>query len=69
MVKPSSLGMFLSGILLLIFVIVILYNHFEGTLYFDTYQSLTLLLFFTIAVGVHGLALIGFEQYNTNMLM
>jgi hypothetical protein len=44
-----------TGLLLLIFILVILYLWFNNMLHFSSYEGLTLLLLFTVAAGVHGL--------------
>lgn len=61
--NPSFLNMILGSILLLIFIIYIICAYANNTLQFDVYQSLTLLLLFTIAAGIHGLQLADAEQY------
>lgn len=53
--SPSFLGLVATGILLLIFILVILYVWWYRTQSLTFYEWMVLLLLFTVAVGIHGL--------------
>jgi hypothetical protein len=55
---PSFYAMVLSGLLLLVTTIYILYKSYQqyyGTVSFDSYQIVMILLVLSIAYGIHGL--------------
>ena len=65
-ISPSFLSLIATGILLLTIIIIAIpnYNNFLQLDYITKIQLLTLLC---IAIGIHGLIHLGFEQfYNYN---
>lgn len=61
--NPSFFSLFATGLLLLIFIIYIIYLYANNGLQLDVYQSLAILLLFTIAAGIHGLQHADAEKY------
>lgn len=57
---PSFWAQASTGILLIIAVIVI-YNNYDDIKNLNAYNSLILLLLFTIVIGIHGLSHLGLE--------
>ena len=66
---PSLYAHIINGLLLLVAFIILLQNYssFKGM---DKYRVITLVLLFSIAVGVHGISHLGLEKtygYLTNI--
>lgn len=59
LLTPSILGLWTTGILILI--IFISYLYYSSSQPFSPYQTLVLLLLFTLAVGIHSLLHLGSE--------
>ena len=65
---PSFYAHIINGLLLLVAFIILLqnYNSFKSM---DKYRVITLVLLFSIAVGVHGISHLGLEKiYGYNPL-
>ncbi len=66
LMKPSFYAHILNGILLLISIIILI-NNYSEIKNLDVYKLINLTLFFSIAVGIHGLLHLGLEinyKYN-----
>ena len=69
LVAPSMNGLFFTGFLLLLIVIIFAQNY-KQFIRLNFYQKITLLSFLTLAIGVHSLihlgveTVYGFNPYN-----
>lgn len=64
MYYPSIMAHMLNGLLLFTAVVYVLFN-FQKTQSLDTYNTLVVILLFSIAMGVHGLSHLFLEkEYN-----
>lgn len=60
---PSILGLWMTGILILVFIIT--YFYYSSSQPFSPYQKIIILLLFTFAIGIHSLLHLGVEAtYN-----
>ena len=65
---PSLYAHIINGILLLV-AIIILFKNYSSIKNMEKYKVITLILLFSIAVGVHGLSHLGLEKgYGYNPL-
>ena len=58
----SIVALFFTG-LLLIFIFIVMFKHYNSFVHLNYYQKLMFLCTLVIAIGTHGLMQMGFKQF------
>lgn len=66
LIAPSVNSLFVTGFILLV-ILITFFSNFQQFKRLDYYHKLTLLSYFTMAIGIHGLIHLGVEdEYGFN---